>query len=132
LATGYNSLLVTKKIIFNKGQNMAPQRLYIHSHNPLFCRVHSIVNFYIYFSSFKVDFNLLMLYNMKSGKAFLIHLVKLSSLTNKKHIPPFLPQHLVHLLLHTPCKYNYHIAQTKVENTYNKLFLIVYNFEQMK
>jgi len=66
---------------------VAPQRLYIHSHNPLFRRVHSIVNFYIYFSFFKVDFNLLMFYNMKIGKAFSIHLVKLSSLTNKKHIP---------------------------------------------
>jgi hypothetical protein len=84
------------------------------------------VSLYFWLSSFNVDSDLLLLHNMHSSKAFLIHCVKLSSLTNRRYIPTFLLQRLLHLLLHTPYQHNCHLSQTNVVNTYNKDFLNVF------
>jgi len=120
LGIGYNSLLVPKNIIFGRGPNMAPQRFRIRSCDQPFHWVNFGVNLYLWFSSFNLDFNILLFYNMQSSKAFPIHHVKLSSHTIIRYIPTFSLQCLIHLLPHIPCQHNYHLSQTKVANKYNK------------
>jgi hypothetical protein len=87
--TRYNNLLVLKNIIFNRGPYMALWRFHVRSHGQLLHQVKFDVSLYFWFSSSNVDSNLLLLCNMQNSKAFSIHHVKLSSLTNRRYIPTF-------------------------------------------
>jgi hypothetical protein len=106
---GCNSLLVLENIIFSKGPNMAPRRFCVRSHDQLLHRGNFDVNSYFWFYSFNVDFDLSLFCHVQGSKAFLNHCVKLSSLINKKYIPTFSLQCLVHLLPHTSCQHNCHL-----------------------
>jgi hypothetical protein len=123
LSTKYNNILVSKNIIFSKGPNTALWRYCVCSHDQLLHQINFDVSSYFRLSFFNVDSDLLLLSNMHSSKAFQIHCVKVSSLTNKRYIPTFLLQCLVHLLPHTPYQHNCHLSQTKMVNTYNEKFL---------
>ncbi len=63
--------------------------------------MNSSVNSYFQFSSFNVDSNFMLFCHMHGSKAFSIHCVKLSSLTNKKDISTFSLQCFVHFLPRT-------------------------------
>jgi hypothetical protein len=52
----------------------------------------------------------------------------MSLLTNKKYIPTFSLQRLVHLLPHIPCQHNCYLPPTKVVHKYNKDFLMFFQF----
>ncbi len=127
---GCNSFLIPKNIIFSKGPNMASQRFHICGHDQPLHQVNSNISSYFQFSSFNVDSNLLLLYHMQGSKAFLIHHVKLSSLTSKKYIPTFSLQRLVHLLPHIPCQHSCHLSQTKMVPIYNLKNYVFFSFEQ--
>jgi hypothetical protein len=130
-STEYDSLLVLKNIIISKGPNMAPWRFCVYSDNQLFHQMNFGVSSYFRFSSIKGDFDLLLFCHRLNNKAFLIHCVKLSSLTNRRYIPTFFLQHFIHLFPHTPWQHSCHLLQTKMVNMYNKdFFKCFFSFEQ--
>jgi hypothetical protein len=113
---------------FQWGPNMAPWIFHIYSHDQPLHRVNFGVSSYFRFSFFNVDFDLLLLYHMQGSKAFSIHHVKMSLLTNKKYIPTFSLQRLVQLLLHIPYQHNCYLSPTKVVHKYNKVFRSFFQF----
>jgi hypothetical protein len=109
---------------------MALWIFHVYSRDQPLHRANFGVSSYFRFSFFKVDFDLMLLHHVQGSKAFSIHHVKMSSLTNKKYIPTFSLQRLIHLLLHIPCQHNCYLSPTKVVHKYNKLLLFFFNFEQ--
>jgi hypothetical protein len=96
------------------------------------------VNSYFQFSSFNVDFDLLLVYNMKINDAFLIHCVKLSSLIRKRYILAFSLQHsficFLILLVNTIGIFHKQKWSTCTINVFN-IFLVLNNeifFKKMK
>jgi hypothetical protein len=67
---GCNNLLVPKNIIFSRGPNMAPQRFCIWGDDQPLHQMNFDVSLYFQFSSFNIDFNLLLLYHCKVARPF--------------------------------------------------------------